>query len=62
MTKKGLYHLAKTGQINNFTGLTSPYEKPEKPDLLINTNLKSIQQSFEAIIEKIEPIIRDQAV
>ena len=34
---KGLYQKAMAGEINNFTGLSSPYEPPEHPDLILNT-------------------------
>src|SRR4051812_130655 len=34
---KGLYEKAKAGKIKNFTGIDSPYEAPEKPDLVIRT-------------------------
>ena len=34
---KGLYAKAKSGEIKSFTGISSPYEEPEKPDLVIDT-------------------------
>ncbi|SAK76427.1 adenylylsulfate kinase [Caballeronia temeraria] len=34
---KGFYKLAEAGQIQNFTGLTSPYEIPRTPELVVNT-------------------------
>jgi bifunctional enzyme CysN/CysC len=36
---KGLYARARQGEIRNFTGIDSPYERPEKPEVLINTAL-----------------------
>lgn len=36
---KGLYARARAGEIKNFTGITSPYETPENPELTINTEL-----------------------
>lgn len=47
--KKGLYKKAKKGELLDFTGINSPYEKPESPDLIIN-NLK-IEDSVKKIIE-----------
>lgn len=35
---KGLYKKARMGEIDNFTGITSPYEKPVQPELLINNS------------------------
>jgi bifunctional enzyme CysN/CysC len=42
---KGLYARAKAGLIKNFTGIDSPYEVPEQPDLRLETMQLSLQQS-----------------
>ena len=34
---KGLYAKSRAGQLPNFTGIDSPYERPEKPDLVLDT-------------------------
>lgn len=47
---KQLYAKARRGEIKDFTGINSPYEAPENPDLVIHTNQLSIQESVEAII------------
>lgn len=52
---KGLYQKARNGEISNFTGISSPYEAPQKPDLEINTSNQSIQQSVNIILEVILP-------
>ena len=49
--KKGLYKKALDRKEPNFTALTSPYEEPENPDLLIDTNLKTIKQSVQILKE-----------
>ncbi|MBI3441424.1 MAG: adenylyl-sulfate kinase [Proteobacteria bacterium] len=36
---KGLYHQARLGKIKEFTGISSPYEAPEKPELILDTNV-----------------------
>jgi len=36
---KGLYHQARSGKIKEFTGISSPYEAPEKPELVLDTNV-----------------------
>jgi bifunctional enzyme CysN/CysC len=41
---KGLYARAKAGLIKNFTGVDSPYEVPEHPDLRLDTTQLSLQQ------------------
>jgi adenylylsulfate kinase len=47
---KGLYSKARKGEIQDFTGISSPYEEPENPDLLIETNLLTIEESAEKLI------------
>ena len=41
---KGLYKKATTGKIQQFTGLDDPYEEPEKPELIIDTEHQTIEQ------------------
>ncbi|TDG37682.1 adenylyl-sulfate kinase [Pedobacter changchengzhani] len=48
---KGLYALAKAGKIEHFTGISSPYESPENPDLQLDTNLLSIHDSVVKILD-----------
>ena len=48
---KGLYKKARSGEIPNFTGINSPYEKPIKPELIIDTSKTSITQSVKKILE-----------
>ncbi|MBC2580795.1 adenylyl-sulfate kinase [Clostridium sp. DJ247] len=47
---KGIYKKARSGQIKNFTGIDSPYEKPENPELIVSTHLNSLEQCVESII------------
>jgi len=47
---KGLYKKAKAGIIKNFTGISDPYEAPEKPEVLCDTSKESIEQSAEKIL------------
>ena len=50
---KGLYAKAIKGEIKNFTGISSPYEPPEMPNLVINTSKYSIEES----VNKLEKYI-----
>jgi len=50
---KGLYRKARLGEIKDFTGISSPYEAPEKPDIHINTNKYSITECATFIFEEI---------
>ena len=47
---KGLYKKARAGQIKNFTGIDSPYEAPENPDILVNTSTMTAEQAADRII------------
>ena len=48
---KGLYAKARAGKIKNFTGIDSPYEKPQNPDIRIDTTKTSINEAAEIIIK-----------
>lgn len=50
---KGLYSKARTGEIPNFTGVSSPYEAPQSPDLAIDTTNDSITDSVKQILKLI---------
>jgi adenylylsulfate kinase len=50
---KGLYKKARQGEVKNFTGIDSPYESPENPDVIIDTQDKSISECVQLILEKV---------
>ena len=47
---KGLYKKARDGQIKNFTGIDSPYEEPENPDIRIDTTSMSAEEAADEIL------------
>lgn len=51
---KGLYKKAKNGEIKNFTGVSSIYEPPKNPDIIVDTTYISIDQTALFIYEKIK--------
>jgi adenylylsulfate kinase len=51
---KGLYQKARDGEIPNFTGISSPYEAPINPEIVIKTDRLSIDQSIEEILKYLE--------
>jgi len=53
---KGLYKKARKGEIKNFTGIDSPYEAPENPDIRIETTKLSAEEAAEQIVEKLEEL------
>ena len=51
---KGLYKKARNGEINNFTGISSPYEVPENASLTVNTDDLSVEECVEKVIKYCE--------
>jgi adenylylsulfate kinase len=47
---KGLYKKARAGEIKNFTGISDPYEAPEKPELVLDANTKGIDALAEEVV------------
>ena len=56
---KGLYKKARSGEIKNFTGIDTEYEKPNNPSLEVDTSLLSLDQSIEIILKNILPQIKN---
>ena len=54
---KGLYEKAIRGEINNFTGISAPYEKPNSPNLVVPTENISIEESSEILYNFAIPLI-----
>jgi adenylylsulfate kinase len=51
---KGLYAKARKGEIPEFTGVSAPYEAPEKSELVLDTKLQSVEESVEALLAYLE--------
>jgi len=51
---KGLYQKARKGEIPNFTGISSPYEAPQQPEIHVKTDTMSIEESVDQIIQYLE--------
>ena len=56
---KGLYKKARAGEIPEFTGISSPYESPDNPELIVNTGTNTLDECTDKVIEllKIRGII-----
>lgn len=54
---KGLYKKARTGEIPEFTGISSPYEAPVKPDITIDTSEIHIEEATDTIMELLKPYL-----
>ena len=50
---KGLYKKARAGQLKNFTGIDSPYEAPETPEIRIDTTAMTPEEAADLIIDRL---------
>ncbi len=48
---KGLYKKARAGEIAHFTGVSSPYEIPDNPELIVDTGINSLDECVDQVIE-----------
>ena len=53
---KGLYKLVDEGKIKNFTGVDDPYEEPENPEVIVETDKESTEESVQKIFAKLEEL------
>ena len=51
---KGFYKRARAGEIKNYTGVDSPYEVPKNPELIIDTDNQSLEESVSSILNFLE--------
>jgi len=51
---KGLYKKARAGEIPEFTGISAPYEEPESPELVLDTNRQSVEESVDKLVEYLD--------
>lgn len=50
---KGIYRKARLGEVAHFTGITAPYEEPEHPDLVLDTDRQTLAECVEAVVKAI---------
>jgi len=53
---KGLYKKALAGEIQNFTGVSDPYEEPENPEVVVETDKETVEESLAKIVHKLEEL------
>jgi adenylylsulfate kinase len=53
---KGLYKKARAGQIRHFTGIDDPYEVPDSAEIIIHTEGRSEEESFQELLSKLVSI------
>lgn len=54
--KKGLYAKARAGEIKQFTGIDDPYEFPENPEVIVNTDEETVEDSAQKIISHLRDL------
>jgi bifunctional enzyme CysN/CysC len=52
---KGLYRLARSGKITDFTGIDSPYEEPESPEAVLDTAIHDVDELVMQLLSKVFP-------
>jgi adenylylsulfate kinase len=55
---KGFYKRARAGEIKDFTGISSPYEEPDKPELVVDTGSLTLEQSVSRVLD----LLRERGV
>lgn len=58
---KGLYKAAREGKIESFTGISSPYEIPENPDVIIDTEKMGVEECVDQILIQLHPLFEKSA-
>ena len=51
---KGLYKKARAGQIPEFTGISAPYEAPDKPELVLHTGKETLEESTKKVLQLLQ--------
>lgn len=50
---KGLYRKARRGELGQFTGIDSPYEAPEKPEIVVDTEVLSVHEAVDELYQRL---------
>ena len=53
---KGMYKKALAGEITNFTGVDDPYEEPESPELVVETDKETVEESAQKVLNKMREL------
>lgn len=54
---KGLYAKARAGEIENFTGISAPFEAPKEPNVVLDTSKMSLEKSVNALLNFVLPLV-----
>lgn len=53
---KGMYKKAMRGEIKEFTGISDPYEEPENPEILLQTDKETLEESVAVVLKRLEEL------
>lgn len=53
---KGLYAKALSGEISNFTGVSDPYEEPLNPEVTVDSEAETVEESLQKVVSKLEEL------
>jgi bifunctional enzyme CysN/CysC len=59
---KGLYRKARAGEIQDFTGISAPYEAPVAPELSVDTASQTIDESVQQIVDYVNQVFSLESV
>ena len=51
--RKGLYKMAREGKVQNFTGISSPYEPPDQAEIVIDTSDEPLEESVRRVVDAV---------
>ena len=54
----GLYAKARTGEVKNFTGISAPFESPENPNIVVETENQTVEDSANYVLAHVLPFIK----
>ncbi len=54
---KGLYRKAEAGEIEEFTGVSAPYEEPQHPEIILDTDRRTVEECVDLIVDKLRAAI-----
>ena len=55
---KGLYKKARAGELKNFTGISSRYERPDQPDFVVKTDQMNVEEAINSLVKELEVRIK----
>lgn len=58
---KGLYKKARAGEVKDFTGISAPFEAPERPAIDIDTSKHSVEECVQLLLEKVLPLLKAES-